>query len=263
MNKADRIWLENALRKHYRAERTHNVPPIGHAERVADLAASAALEHPSPLGGLLKFAWTATASSPRALWAAPAAVIVLALALALSGATVHEAESALVASGPVLAAASLAGIVRARSCRMQELEASCPHNAVAVACARLAVFGAASLFALALACGAYAGIVPIGAAAAYALAPCLLSAAGGLTLARRVSSGDAALAAVAWSAGVGAFCVLLRAAVPEAYCTAAIWAWAATAVASALWLGREIVRWMQLSAEGGRALPPAARPTAI
>ena len=78
-------------------------------------------------------------------------------------------------------------------------------------------------------------------------------------LARRVSSGDAALAAVAWSVVVLALCILLRMAVPEAYGAAAVWVWAAVAAAGALWLCREAVRWMGLSAEGGCAPVQAAR----
>lgn len=251
--------LESALRERFRSERPSAGANAGHAGAVAALAAAEAARAAGSgfgAGGLVR---AAVRFSPRAFWAAPAAVAALALALALSGAPAHEAQAALVASGPVLVAACLAGVVRARSCLMQELEASCPHNAAAVACARLAVFGGASLLALALACAACSAIVPVGAAAAYALAPYLVSAAGGLMLARRAAAADATVAAVAWSVGVGALCLLLRVAAPAAYCAGAVWAWAAVSAAGALWLAREAAGWLRLCAQGGIAGPSARR----
>lgn len=261
MRRSDRIVLEDALRDHYRGERARDARLANREKAVADLAASAVSERSPQPGWPPRLIGIALGSSPRASWLAPAAVLALALAFGLSGTPVREAEAALASSGPVLAAASLAGVVRARSCGMQELEASCMHNSVAVACARLAAFGTACLVALAASCAACASIVPFGAAAAYALAPYLIAAAGGLMLARKASSGDAALAATAWSAGVFASCLLLRAFAPGAYGTAAVWIWAAVAAVGVLWLCREFARWMRLSAEGGCAPEPAAQPS--
>lgn len=245
--------LESALREHFRSERPSAGANAGHAGAVAALAAAEAARASGSGFGAGDLARAAVRFSPRAFWAAPAAVAALALALALSGAPAHEAHAALVASGPVLVAACLAGVVRARSCLMQELEASCPSNAAAVACARLAVLGGATLLSLAFACAACSAIVPAGAAAAYALAPYLVSAAGGLMLARRAASADAAAAAVIWSAGVCALCLLLRVAVPAAYSAGAVWAWAAVSAAGALWLAREAAGWLRLCAQGGVA----------
>lgn len=223
----------------------------GHAEFVAALAAAAASGAAASNAGFDGVVRAAVVSTPRAFWAAPAAVVVLALSLSFFGVSEQGMEAALVASGPVLVAACLAGVVRAKSCLMQELEASCLHNAVAVACARFAVLGGAAFLALAIACLACSAIVPAGAAAAYALAPCLVAAAGGLLLARRVSSADATVAAVAWSAGVCALCLLLRFSAPGAYEAAAVWAWAAVAAAGALWCAREVCAWLRLCAQGG------------
>ena len=253
--------LESALREHFRSERPSAGTRVGHAGAVAALAAAEAARVSGSGFGAGDLARAAVRFSPRAFWAAPAAVA--ALALALSGAPSHEAQAAQVASGPVHVAACLAGVVRARSCLMQELEASCPSNAAAVACARLAVFGGATLLSLALACAACSAIIPAGAAAAYALAPYLVSAAGGLMLARRAASADAAAAAVIWSAGVCALCLLLRVAVPAAYSAGAVWAWAAVSAAGALWLAREAAGWLRLCAQGGVASESARRARAF
>lgn len=263
MKRADRTPLENALRAHYRNERALATPLEEHADEVAKMAASAASGPPAHRNGFAEIAKAAVGSAPRVFWAAPAAVIALALGLALSSAPAYEAEAALSASGSILAAAGLAGIVRARSCGMQELEASCLHNAVAIACARIAAFGTTSLLALALACIACSTVMPTGTAVAYALAPYLLSAAGGFMLARRVASGDSAAAAVIWSASICALCVLLRVAIPEAYCDAAIWAWAAASAAGALWCIRETARWLRFSTQGGCVPAKAARPAIL
>ena len=251
MRKDGMAVLENALREHYRSEREVEPLAADRKRKAADLAALAASERSPRPGRPTGPMRTALGSSPCAFWLAPAAVVALALALGLSGAPAHEAEAVLVASGPALAAASLAGVVRARSCGMQELEASCLHNSASVAFSRLMAFSISSLLALAVACIASARIIPASSSAAFSLAPFLLSAAGGLMLARKVPSADAAVAAVAWPAGVCALCILLKVAVPEAYCTAAVWIWAAAASAGALWLVREALRWMRLSAEGG------------
>lgn len=256
--------LESALREHFRSERPSAGTRVGHVGAVAALAAAeAARAAGGAAAGVDDFVRAAVRFSPRAFWAAPAAVVALALALALSGAPAHEAQAALVASGPVLVAACLAGVVRARSCLMQELEASCPHNAAAVACARLAILGGATLLSLALACAACAAIVPAGAAAAYALAPYLVSAAGGLMLARRAAAADATAAAIIWSAGVCALCLLLRVAAPAAYSAGAVWAWAAVSAAGALWLAREAAGWLRLCAQGGVASESARRARAF
>lgn len=256
--------LESALREHFRSERPSAGTRVGHVGAVAALAAAeAARAAGGAAAGVDDFVRAAVRFSPRAFWAAPAAVVALALALALSGAPAHEAQAALVASGPVLVAACLAGVVRARSCLMQELEASCPHNAAAVACARLAVLGGTTLLSLALACAACAAIVPAGAAAAYALAPYLVSAAGGLMLARRAAAADATAAAIIWSAGVCALCLLLRVAAPAAYSAGAVWAWAAVSAAGALWLAREAAGWLRLCAQGGVASESARRARAF
>lgn len=263
MRIVEKRQAEDTLRQHYRRERRLAEEPPGRAEVVAALAAAEAARaagRTSRKGGFVR---AAIKFSPRAFWAVPAVVVVLSLVLAIAGASAREAEAALVSSGPVLVAACLVGVVRARSCRMQELEASCPRNAVSVACARLAILGGATLLALAFACAASWAVVPAGAAMAYALAPYLISAAGGLMLARRVAAADAAVATVAWSAGVCALCLLLRAALPGAYEAGALGMWAAVSTAGAIWLAREAVGWLRLCAEGAAASWSAARAGAL
>lgn len=282
MRTKEKIQLENALRSHYLRERLDSATFGKHRESVAaavaaEVSAGAAAAAAAPTAGTAAAGETAAAaamspkitarsimtgnlvrtaakSTPRATWVAPVAVVALSFALAFLGVPEHEAEAVLVASGPILIAACLAGVVRARSCLMQELEASCLNNAVALACARLAVLGGATLLALALACAAFSAIVPAGIAAAYALAPCLASAAGGLMLARKVSSGDATVAAVTWCAGVCVLCVLLRLAFPTAYESAAIGAWGAVCVVGTLWCAYEVRSWLLLCAQGGIAI---------
>ena len=253
MRVMEKRQVEGALREHFRRERLSAGCSAGHAAAVAALVAAETARTARRGAGVGDLVRTAIRFSPRAFWAALATVVALALALSLSGAPPHEAQAALVASGPVLVAACLAGVVRARSCFMSELEASCLHSAVSVACARFAVLGGATLLALAFACAACSVLVPVGCAAAYALAPYFVSAAGGLMLARRAAAADATIAAVAWSAGVGALCLLLRLAVPAAYSAGAIWVWAAVSAAGALWLVREAADWLRLCAEGGVA----------
>lgn len=261
MRKGETAALEKALREHYRNEREVEPLAADRKRRSEDLAALAASERPCRHDAIPRLAWAAIRSTPPAFWTPATAVVALAVALALFGSRAHEAEAVLVASGPALAAASLAGVVRARSNRMQELEASCLHNSASVAFSRLMAFSVSSLLALAVASIASARIIPASSSAAFSLAPFLLSAAGGLMLARKVPSADAAVAAVAWPAGVCALCVLLRVSVPEAYCAAAVWIWAAAASAGAIWLAREAIRWVRISAEGGcEAATPAPSP---
>lgn len=263
MRTADQSQMEIALRAHFRRERCLAGRSEGHAAAVAALAAAAASEagaRDAGMGGLVR---AAVKFFPRVFWAAPIAVVALAFALVLSGIPASQAEAALAASGPVLVAACLAGVVRARSCCMQELEASCLRNAVSVACVRFMVFGGATFLALAFACAVYASVVSAGAAAAYALAPYLVSAAGGLMFARKASSADASIAAVAWSAGVCAFCLLLKVAMPAAYEAAALWIWAVVSAASALWCAREVFGWLHLCVQGGIAPGSAGRVDAL
>lgn len=259
MKAMEKKKLENALRSHYLQERQAAPPSARRREAVVRTAVSAAARaaaHDAGAAGLMRMA---ARFSPRAFWAVLAVVAALPCALTLSGASAYEAEAALVASGPVLVAACLAGVVRARSSLMQELEASCLNNAVALACARLAVLGGATLLALALACLACSAVVPLGTAAAYALAPYIVSASGGLMLARKVASGDATAAVVAWSAGVCALCVLLRFTFPSVFGDAVVWIWAAVSALGALWLACEVRGWLRLCAKGGVVLEKPVR----
>lgn len=237
--------IETALREHYRRERESVFRSAAHAAQTAALAVDAASGRALRDAGMADFAKAVVRFSPRAFWAVPAAVVALALALAAVGVSAHEAQAALVVSGPTLAAACVVCVVRARSCGMIELEAACVRTACAVACARLVVAGGASLLALIIACVAYAPLVSVGAALAYALAPYLVAAAGGMLFARRVASGNAALAALVWSVAVGALGILCLT-WPDAYANAALWVWAAIAAAAAVWCAHETVRWLQL-----------------
>lgn len=253
MNTKERAGLEDALRSYYRSERETDADLEARGRRTLLLTRSSEPEERRYAQRISSFAWMTLRSSPRMFWLAPASVIVLSLVLAHAGVSAHEAEAVLAGSGAWMAAAGLVGIVRAKSSRMQELEASCLHNSVAVASSRLLAFGAVALTVLALTCIACASVVPIWIAAAHALAPYLLSAAGGLMLARRAASSNALLAGAAWSAGVLAACLMVMIAAPAAYEAAACWAWAMAVAVGALWLGREVVCWLRMSAEGGCA----------
>ena len=263
MRFAEKRQLEGALREHFRCERLSAEEPAGHAEAAAALAAAETAKVAGRDAGTEGLVRAVIRFSPHAFWVASAAVVALALALAFSGAPPHEAQAVLVASGPALVAACLVGVVRARTCLMQELEASCLHNAASVACVRLMVFGGATILALAFACVACSAVVPAGAAVAYALGPYLVSAAGGLMLARKASSADASVAAIAWSGGVCACCLLLRVAVPVAYEAAMLWAWAVVSAAGAVWCAREVLGWLRFCAQGGIALEGTQRAEAF
>lgn len=255
----ERLRLERMLSEHYRKER-ENDPLCADALRQTAAMASLAASRIRDRGNPRLTAIVAIGAIPKILWTLPAAIVLLAFSIALSGPSAKEAETALIVSGPLLAAASLMGFVRAKSFRMQELEATCPFNAVAAACARIVALGGASLLALAALCAACASVIPAGEAVSYALAPCLASAAGGLLIARKVASGDAAAGTASWSASVCLLCTLLRTAVPEAYGDAALWAWGAIAAASAMWLAREIAAWLWSSAQGGCTTAGKPRP---
>lgn len=263
MRSREKKSLERSLRSLFHQERQAAPTSRQDRQELAEMAVAAVRGAAARDAGVRGLLWAAVRFLPLAFWAVPVAVVALSCALALSGAPAYAAETALTASGPILVAVCLAGVVRARTHLVQELEASCLNNAVAIACVRLAVFGGATLFALALACAACSLVVPAGTAAAYALAPYLVSAAGGLLLARKVASSDALIAAVAWAVGVCALCILLRVVLPEAYEGVALWAWAAAASAGALWCAREVHGWLRLCAQGGIALEKPDRASAF
>ena len=139
---------------------------------------------------------------------------------------------------------------------MDELEGSCVFNAHAVFCARLAVFGCASALACAVGVVLCADESPAWALLAHAAAPYFASCAGGLLVARHVSSTSAGAATLLWASLVGVLCVVVWTVRPALYGQAASGVWVVAAVAAALWCAREVSCWL-------RATRAPAEPTRL
>lgn len=256
MKHAEKIALENALQTHYQEIRRTEIQPSDQARQalLAQLAAQTAEQErersrfptrePAPQGTAFDFVMTAARFLPWQLWGAPAAAVLVAALAAAHGLSSSQILVTLSGLGPALAIACLYGITRARSHGMAEIEAACSHGSIALASARLTLLCGASFAAIAAACALCSDIVPAFAAATVALAPYLLASAGGLLVARKVAAHNAALASLAWAAGVLAACFVLSAACPAAFGQAAIWIWAAVAACSALWFAREALLWV-------------------
>ena len=142
MRMRERRALEDALREHYRAAPgTDAAAPRALVEAVA-----AEMARPARPRAAEIVAGQARRVGAGA-WALHAALALLAAAWVPSGVGVGTVAAAL---GATLALASLEGVTRSRSCGMAELEAACPVNAQAAACARGLVLCCADAVALAL-----------------------------------------------------------------------------------------------------------------
>ena len=249
MRRRERRALEDALREHYRADGDEVVP------RALVEAIATELARPArPCAGEV------VAEQARRIgtgtWALHGALVLLAAACALSGVGVGTAAAVL---GAALALASLAGVTRSRSCGMAELEAACPVNAQAAACARGLVLCCADALVIAL-FAVLAG--PAGGASwavlAQGLAPYLAALGAGLLAARRAASPDATVAAVAAAAGVCAACVLARTVCPAAFGPAAALAWWAAAAAALAFAAAQARAWLRAAASGFADAPAPA-----
>ena len=140
MRKWERHALEGALRDHYRADAAGDAAPRALVDAVA--AEMARPVRPCAFEVLAGQARRVGAGA----WVLHAALAVAAALSALSGLGVGTAAAVL---GAALALATLMGITRSRSCGMAELEAACPVNAQAAACARALEMDVANLHRLA------------------------------------------------------------------------------------------------------------------
>lgn len=194
MRMRERRALEDALREHYRAASGTGVT----APRALVEAVAAEMARPSRPRAAEVVAGQARRVG-AGVWALHAALALLAVPCALSG----VGAGTVAALGAALALASLAGVTRSRSCGMAELEAVCPVNAQAAACARGLVLCCADALAIALLAALFG---PVGGAPwavlAQGLAPYLAALGAGLLAARRAASPDATVAAVTAAAGV-------------------------------------------------------------
>lgn len=251
MRMRERRALEGALRRHYRAGAdAAGTPPPALVEAVAaEMARPARPRAASVVAEQARRVGVGT-------WALHAALVLLAVACALSGIGAGTAAAVL---GAALALATLAEVTRSRSCGMAELEAACPVNAQAVACARALVLCCADAFAVAL-LAVLAG--PAGGAPwavlAQGLAPYLAALGAGLLVARRVASPDATVAAVAAAAGVCAACVVARTVCPAAFGPAAALAWWGAAAAALAFAAVESRAWLRAAASGFADAPAPA-----
>ena len=127
MRRQERRALEDALRGHYRSDAAAAAAPRALVEAVA-----AEMARPSRPSAVEVVAGQARRVGAGA-WAAHVALVLLAAPCSLSGVGIGTVAAAL---GAALAIFTLAGVTRSRSCGIAELEASCPVNAQAAACAR-------------------------------------------------------------------------------------------------------------------------------
>lgn len=251
MRMQERRALEDALRDHYRAVPGTDVA----APRALVEAVAAEMARPSRPRAAEVVAGQARRVGSGA-WALHAALVLLTVPCALSGVGVGTVAAAL---GAALALASLAGVTRSRSCGMAELEAACPVNAQAAACARGLVLCCSDALAIALlaALSGPAGGAPW-AVLAQGLAPYLAALGAGLLAARRAASPDATVSAVAAAAGVCAACVLVRTLCPAAFGPAAALAWWAAAAAASAFAAAQARAWLRAAASGFAEAPSLA-----
>lgn len=234
MRTRERLVLERALRDHYR-----DPEPVADAPHALVEAVARELARPARPGPLEVVA-TQVRRIGAAAWVLHGAIVLLVAALALSGAPVSSAASAV---GAALALASLLEVTRSRSSGMAELEASCAVNAQAVVLARTLVLGCAdalALLALALSDGSGAWTL-----LAQALVPYLVASGAGLLAARRVASADATVVAVVVAVGVCASCIALRALCPAAFAPASTFAWWLAAVLAIAFAALETRAWLR------------------
>lgn len=251
MRRREERALEDALREHYRAAPgTDAATPRALVEAVA-----AEMARPARPRAAEVVAGQARRVGAGA-WALHAALALLAVPCALSGVGVGTVAAAL---GAALALASLAGVMRSRSCSMAELEAACPVNAQAAACARGLVLCCADALVIVLlaALSGPAGGAPW-AVLAQGLASYLAALGAGLLAARRAASPDATVAAVSAAAGVCAACVLARALCPAAFAPAAALAWWAAAAAALAFAAAQARAWLRAAASGFADAPAPA-----
>ena len=243
MRLRDRRALEGALRAHYRAAASaddKNAPaPQGLIAAVAH-----ELVRPARPGALGVVAEQARRVGIAA-WALHAALVLLVVAMELSGAWLAPATGPI---GAALALASLAEVTRSRSCGMAELEASCAVNAQVVACSRALVLGCADALALTALVLLAANGPGVWLLLAQACAPYLAAVGAGLLAARRVASADATAAAVGAAAGVCAICVVLRALCPSLFEPATGLAWLGATASALAFAIAEARAWLRATA---------------
>lgn len=181
-----------------------------------------------------------------------AAVAVLGVRLGLGVGTVAAVL------GTMLALCALASVTRSRSCGMVELEAACPVNAQAAACARVLALCCVDGLAIVL-FTVQAGSDALPAAVlAQGLAPYLVASGAGLLAARRAASVDATIAAVTAAAAVCGICILARTLWPAAFGSAAALVWWGVAAVAVVFASLEGRAWLRASVSGFTDMPGRA-----
>ncbi|MBM6774195.1 hypothetical protein [Olsenella profusa] len=251
MRTRERRALEGVLREHYQA----GPGAVGAAPHALVEAVAAEMARPvRPRAGEV------LAEQARRIgtgtWALHGVLAAAAVPAALSGLGSGVVAAVL---GAALALATLMGITRSRSCGMAELEAACPVNAQAAACARALVLCCAdALVVVLLAVLAGASSAPW-AVLAQGLAPYLVALGAGLLAARRAATPDATVAAVAAAGAVCGACVLARTICPTAFGSAAALAWWVAAAVALAFAATEVRAWLRAAASGfADAASPAA-----
>ncbi|HIU04223.1 MAG TPA: hypothetical protein IAD14_01955 [Candidatus Coprousia avicola] len=252
MKVCERREIEDALRDHYRG-----ALDVADAEAPRALVEAVAAEMARPARPP---ASEVVAEQARRIgagaWALHVGLVLLAVPCALSGVGTGVASAVL---GAVLALSTLVSITRSRSCGMAELEAACPVNAQAAACARALVLCCADALAIGLlAVIAGAGSAPW-AVFPQGLAPYLAAFGAGLLVARRAASADATVGAVAAAVAVCAACVVAQTVYPAVFGPAAAVAWWAASAAAFFFAVVEVRAWLRAAASGFADVPtPAA-----
>ena len=238
MRREERTSLEARLRASLRPPEAPASPALHAAVRAAVASSGPRLSAAGFLACQARFV------RPRC-WTSFAACLALCLIVARASTDSSAALVSLSGLGTFLALCSLPEMVSARTGNMDELEGSCVFNAHAVFCARLVIFGCASALACAVGVLLCAGAGPAWALLAHAAAPYFASCAGGLLVARRVSSASAGTATLLWTTLVGAVCVVAWTVEPRLYAQAASGVWVVAAVAAALWCAYEVSCWLR------------------
>lgn len=250
MRTRERRALEGALRRHYRP----GADAAGDPPRGLVAAVAAEMARPARPRAAEVAAEQARRVGAR-VWALHALLALLAAAAAHSGVGSGAVAAAL---GSALALASLVGVTRSRSCGMAELEASCPVNAQAAACARGVVLCCADALAVALLALMAGPPSSPWLVLAQGLAPYLAASGAGLLAARRVASPDATVAATVAAAAVCAGCVAARSVCPAAFGPASELAWWVASALALAFAAAQARAWLRAAASGFVAAPTRA-----
>ena len=195
---------------------------------------------------------------PIWVWLAQAALVVTMVLVARELGDVLVARWAV---GALSAASVLVCIPTLHSSRLHgvvELECSCRNNAASVLVARMIVLGcsAALCVGLMVAVTSWESGLDALSVALWACPPYFLSCSGALAILRRLQPSSALMGCAAWGSLCCGFLYVLGTVFPTTYGEASVTAWALAALASLLWLSREVTLAVRMASKGIDGLIP-------